>query len=258
MTSSTLPEALPVTVTGSGEPVTVAAHGLGASVAETRPLLSGVRGTRVLYAARGHGGAPLPDEPVTYAALARDLERVADARAATRALGVSMGAGALLSLLERRPKRFSRVVLFLPSALTERRSDAAVARLAALADALDARDAAAVRAWCVDDVPHDLRDHPTTRVWVAARVEHMLASPGVARAVRDLPSSAPVGDPARLRAVTAPVLVVGQEGDDLHPAATARAVAEALPAGELVVYDRPGALFRDRAGLRALISGFLA
>ncbi|MCW2501004.1 MAG: hypothetical protein JWN87_2680, partial [Frankiales bacterium] len=31
-------------VTGSGAPVTVVAHGLGASLAETRPLLSGVAG----------------------------------------------------------------------------------------------------------------------------------------------------------------------------------------------------------------------
>ena len=67
----------------------VAAHGLGASIAETRPLLSGVAGTRVFYAARGHGGSPLPDGPFDYDGLGRDLEQVADASGAARALGVA-------------------------------------------------------------------------------------------------------------------------------------------------------------------------
>ena len=38
-------------VTGSGDPVTVAAHGLGASIAETRPLLSGVAGVLGIFGA---------------------------------------------------------------------------------------------------------------------------------------------------------------------------------------------------------------
>lgn len=63
---------------------------------------------------------------------------MADAHGATQALGVSMGAGALLWLLAREPARFSRVVLLLPAALDGPRTDAAALR------ALDVRDRQAV------------------------------------------------------------------------------------------------------------------
>lgn len=123
-------------VTGSGPPVTVtvAAHGLGASVAETRPLLSGVAGSRVFYSARGHDGS-LP-APFSYRDLGDDLLAVADQHDATRALGVSMGAGALLSLLARAPDRFEKAVCFLSGALDRPRTDDAVRRFAARVDAL--------------------------------------------------------------------------------------------------------------------------
>ena len=244
-------------VTGAGSPVTVAAHGLGASIAETRPLLSGVAGTRVFYAARGHGTSPLPDEPFSYDALGRDLEAVADEHAATRALGVSMGAGALLSLLSRRPDRFERVVLLLPAAVDRPRSDGAVRRLSALAAALDARDPEAVQAAVREEIPADLRDQPVARAYVRTRTAYLLASPGVRAALRGLPAVAPVGDRSRLAAVTAQVLLVAQEGDPLHPAQVARELAAVLPHARLVVFDQPGVVFRERARLREEVSGFL-
>src|SRR5206468_390784 len=105
------PVGLTAVVTGSGEPVTIAAHGLGGSVAETRPLLGGVSGTRVFYAGRGHSG-DVP-APFSYADLGDDLLALADEHEATRALGVSMGSGALLSVLARHPDRFEKVVCFL-------------------------------------------------------------------------------------------------------------------------------------------------
>jgi 3-oxoadipate enol-lactonase len=255
---SSLPEApLEVTVTGAGAPVTVAAHGLGASVAETRPLLSGVAGTRVFPAARGHAGSPLPDGALDYETLARDLEAVADAHAATQALGVSMGAATLLALLQRVPDRFARVVLFLPAALDRPRTDAAVSQLAALTAALDAGDLAAVERAVSAELPPDLRHLPTAQAYVATRARFLLASPGVRRALRDLPALTPVPHRAVLEAVTAPVLVVAQEQDPLHPALVARELAEVLPHAELVVFDRPGAVFRERRRLRSVVSAFL-
>ena len=245
-------------VTGSGSPVTVAAHGLGASVAETRPLLSGVAGTRVFYAARGHGGSPMPDEPFDYDALGRDLEHVADAHGASRALGVSMGAGALLSLLARQPARFERVVLFLPAAVDRPRTDAAVRRVAALAGALDAGDAAAVEALVRDELPPDLLGQPAVEAYVRTRTSYLLASPGVPVALRALPAVVPVDDASRLAAVRADVLLLAQEGDPLHPAQVARDLAAVLPRARLVVFRAPGVVFRERARLRAEVSAFLA
>ena len=249
--------ALAQLVTGSGLPVTVAAHGLGASIAETRPLLGGVEGTRVFYAARGHGDSPLPDGPFDYDVLGRDLEQVADEHAATRALGVSMGAGALLSLLGRCPTRFERVVLFLPAAIDEPRTDAAVRRTAALADALAAGETEAVERLVLEEQPPGLRELPAVRAYARTRAAYLLSSPGVGRALAALPRCTPVSDRGVLSAVTAQVLLLAQEQDPLHPAQVARELAGVLPKARLVVFEQPGALFTERARLRAEIASFL-
>lgn len=248
---------LEVQTTGSGAPVTLAAHGLGASIAETRPLLSGVAGTRVFAAARGHGGSPLPAGPLDYAALAADLLAVAGDAGATQALGVSMGAGTLLRLLSASPDRFERVVLFLPAAIDAPRTDAAVRRLAALADALDSADLAAVEREVLLELPPDLRDSPVARTYVATRARFLRASPGAGRALRELPDVAPVTDRTALAAVSADVLVLAQEDDALHPAQVARELVGVLPRARLAVFDRPGVVFRERARLRTLVSDFL-
>lgn len=240
-------------VTGSGRPVTVAAHGLGASVAETRPLLTGVSGTRVFYAARGHCGDVPP--PFTYADLGADLLAVADEHGATRALGVSMGAGALLSVLSRRPARFERVVLFLPGALDKPRKDDAVRRFAALVDALEHRNLAGVRAFVVAQIPPELRDRAAP--YIDTRATFLLDSPGVAVGVGSLPGVTPVPDRSLLAAVESEVLVLAQEGDPLHPAQVARDVVAVLPKARLVVFDQPGVVLRERSRLRTLITEFL-
>jgi len=209
----------------------------------------------VFAAARGHGATPLGDEPVTYDVLARDLAALADAHGATRALGVSMGAGALLSLLAADPGRFERVVLFLPAALDAPRGDAAARRTAALAAALERRDREAVAACVAAELPGDLG--APAAAYVRARTSFLLASPGVAAVLRALPAQAPVPDRTALSAVTAQVLVLAQEGDDLHPAQLSRELAGVLPHARLVVFDRPGAVFRERARLRDEVVGFL-
>lgn len=220
--------------------------------------MSGVAGTKVLYAARGHGGSPLPAGPFDHDALGRDLELVADEVGATRALGVSMGAGALLSLLARRPDRFERAVLVLPAVLDRSRDDGAVSRLAELADAVDAGDLEEVARRVLDEVPPDLRSAPGVAAYVRERAAYALRSPGLALAARSLPLSPPVADPSRLAAVTAEVLVVGQEGDPLHPAQVSRDVADRLPRARLVVFERPGMLLRERGRLRELVPEALA
>jgi pimeloyl-ACP methyl ester carboxylesterase len=240
-------------VTGSGAPVTVAAHGLGASVAETRRLLSGVAGRRVVYAARGHSG-DVP-EPFTYADLGDDLLAVAAEHGATRALGVSMGAGALLSVLSRHPSRFDKVVLFLPGALDKPRKDDAVRRFAALVAAMGQGDLAGVRRFVADEMPPDLRDRAAS--YIDTRAQFMLDAPGIAVGVASLPAVTPVPDRSVLSAVASEVLVLAQEGDPLHPAQVARDLVAVLPKARLVVFDQPGVVLRERARLRTLITDFL-
>jgi 3-oxoadipate enol-lactonase len=242
-------------VTGSGAPVTVVAHGLGASLAETRPLLTGVPGTRVLLQARGHGASDLPQDP-GYGELAADLSAVADEHGATQAIGVSMGAAALLRLLAGAPARFDRLVLFLPAALDGPRTDAAVRRAAALAGALTAGDRAAVVDAVRLELPRDLTG-PAVDGYVGTRADFLLASPGLPALLAALPGDRPVPYRTALAAVTADVLLLAQEGDPLHPAQVARELAGLLPKATLVVFDRPGVVFRERARVRELISTHL-
>ncbi len=247
----------PLTVTGAGLPVTVVAHGLGGSPADTRPLVSGVPGTRLFPAARGHGGTPLGDGPIDYDVLGRDLEQVADEAAATQALGVSMGAGALLSLMARRPDRFARVVLLLPAAVDRPRDDAAVRSRLDLADALDRGDAEAVAVGVGLELPEDLHAVAGIPQYLAARAAYLLGSPGFSAVVRGLPAAVPVADRSVLAGVATEVLLLAQEGDPLHPAQVARDLAAVLPRARLVVFDRPGAVVRERARLRTLVREFL-
>ena len=245
-------------VTGTGAPVTVVAHGLGASLAETRPLAGGVAGTRVFSPAIGHGATPLGDLPVDYALLAADLAAVLDAHGATQLLGVSMGAAAALRLLTTNPHRLQRAVLLLPPTLDGLASPRPRAAALRLADAIESADAAVIEAELTGDLPADLRDLPAARHYVASRARFLAGSPGVAGVLRGLAGSVAVPDLSALRAVGADVLVVGQEGDPLHPARAARELAATLPRARLVVFDEPGMALRHAPRLRALVGGFLS
>ena len=244
---------------GAGAPVTVVGHGLGASYDETRPLVGGLPGTRVLHRFRGHGeghgDAPLGDGPVSWQVLGRDLLSTADEVGATRALGVSLGAGALLALLAEQPDRFERVVLFLPAALDQARP---VERALALADALETGSEGAVLPLVLDELPLEQRETRAGASYARNRTAFLLGSAGLPGLVRGLAGTAPVADRAVLGGVSADVLVVAQEGDPVHPADVAREVAAALPRARLVVFDRPGVVWHSRARLREELQGFLA
>jgi len=248
--------ALECLATGAGEPVTVFAHGLGQGIAQTRPFGSGVTGRKVFFQFRGHGRSAVPDGHWAYADLARDLRAVADLSGATRAVGVSLGAGALCHLLADHPTRFTRVVLLLPSVLDTPRPTAARERLAALLAAATAGDAAAVAEAVLPEVPPQVRSTPAGWAYLRQRVDQLMRD-GLAPALAALPDEVAVADPSRLREVRAPVLVVATAGDDLHPAAVAERLAAALPRATLHVYDEPGLLWAHRDDLRRRVSTFL-
>ncbi|WP_205752691.1 alpha/beta fold hydrolase [Cryptosporangium phraense] len=236
--------------------MTVFAHGLGGSIADARPLGSGVRGTRVFFSFRGHGASePLPPG-WTYRDLADDLETVADEHRATRALGTSLGAGALTRLVADRPGRFERLVFFLPAALDRPRPADARDRFAALAAALDDGDLDRLAAVVTLEVPEASVGTPAARAYVRQRVE-ALRRPGLVEALRRLPTLTVLPSPDALRAVEAPALVLGCQGDPLHPESVAEHLADALPNAELHIYGAPGVLWNQRSDLRRRISEFL-
>ena len=248
---------LNVVVSGSGTPVTVFAAGLGGTIPETRTLGSGVAGTRVFFDFRGHGGSDAPDEADwSYAALTRDLLAVADATGATRAVGMSMGAAALLGILAAAPDRFERNVFFLPAILDRPRSDVTTGRLGVVAQRIEDGDVGAVAELLATDVPRELRDSPAAASYVRERAAQ-LSGRGVAGLVRALATSRPVPDRVVLAAVGAPCLVIGQERDETHPAQIARELAATLPNARLHLFDQPGGLWAHRGELRRLIPAFL-
>lgn len=243
-------------VSGVGDPVTVFAHGLAGDITGTRPLGSAVAGRRVFFHFRGHGRSDSPPGPWSFGDLAADLRAVADRARATRALGVSMGAGALCRLLADTPDRFERVVLYLPAPLDGVRPPVAVARLERLLAAVASGEAAAVAEAVEAELPPSVRNTPAGWSYLRQRVEQ-LQRDGLAPELETLWPEPAVPDEGRLRLVTGKALVIGCVGDDVHPVAVAERLAGLLPHAALHVYDRPAMLWHSRKELRERISTFL-
>ena len=233
---------------GAGGPVTVFLPGLGGSIDHLRPLGSGVPGTRVFCELSGD------DAPDDFAGLARTFRTVADRFDADRALGVSLGAGALLRILSETPTRFGRAVLYLPSALaavTARRR----AQLSAMVVLAEAGDVHALGVLLGEELPVAVRASRPAMESSRARAER-LSSPEGLRLLNSLAAgAAPVDGP--LREVTTQVLVIAAAGDDVHPVGVAEEITAALPYARLHVFGTPAPLWHSRAELRALVSGFL-
>jgi pimeloyl-ACP methyl ester carboxylesterase len=251
---------LHVVVTGAGGPSTLFVPGLAQSIADTRPFASGVSGTRAFVDLRGHGGsgAPASDDGWTFAGLADDVATAADEVAATRALGVSLGAGALLALLATQPSRFDRVVLALPGAPLEARGAEVLAVTDALAGEVGkgaAADPSEVARLLIGMQPESVRGRADVRLWARRHASEVVRWP-VAGALRHLPRAVALPSLDVLAAVTASVLVLAQRDDPVHPVAAAESLAEALPHAELVVSDVPW-IWGARTALRDTVSAFL-
>jgi pimeloyl-ACP methyl ester carboxylesterase len=248
---------LELVTTGSGLPATVFAHGLAGSIETTRPFGSGVGGSRTFMHFRGHGASAAPGTPWTYTALADELRAVADHVGATQALGVSMGAGALCSLLARTPLRFERLVLVIPAVLDQPRTDDALGRFVEMAQLVDQDDVEGLTALLLESEPVSVRDRPAVRLWCGRQAVAMVQAT-VSPALRTLPTAVPLTDRRVLAAVSAQVLVVAQEQDPLHPVWVAEQIADVLPDARLEVLPPGGILWSHRAWMRELIGGFLS
>jgi pimeloyl-ACP methyl ester carboxylesterase len=234
----------------------VFAHGLAGDIAGTRPLGSAVLGRRVFFQFRGHGRSDAPPGPWTFGDLADDLRAVADRAGATRALGVSMGAGALCRLLAETPDRFERIVLYLPAPLDGVRPEMARIRLERLLAAIESGHAAAVAEAVEPELPNAVRNTPAGWSYLRQRVEQ-LQNDGLAPQVETLWQEPALADESALRSFRGQALILGCHGDDVHPAAVAERLAGLLPNARLHIYDRPAVLWNRRRELRERISSFL-
>jgi pimeloyl-ACP methyl ester carboxylesterase len=80
---------------------------------------------------------------------------------------------------------------------------------------------------------------------------------GTPHAIRGCIDDPPMRDPEAMTRVTAPSLVIGQHGDPVHTAAVAQELAEALPNGELLLFEDRFAMLREVPTLVHRIAAFL-
>jgi pimeloyl-ACP methyl ester carboxylesterase len=249
---------LHVEVEGEGEPVTVFAHGLTNSCMELAAFTPMAPGTKLRFCFRGHAHSGTP-EPGHYrfADFADDLDAVATAYGATRAVGTSLGQGAITHLLGRNPDRFERIVFVLPAALDLRMTDHA--RFDHVADLLETLPVdEAVEAIVAESTRRAEYDEKPWLRELDLFLWQDLNAVGVARSIREITRDTAIADRELLRAVTAPTLILGQEGDEIHPIELARLLVELMPNAELVELGSEDELMGRLPELVTRVAAFLA
>ncbi len=226
---------LHVEVDGSGVPVTVVAHGLTNSCRELSAFTPFLDGTAVRFDFRGHGRSSVPDAgSYGFRDFADDLDAVAAAYGATRAIGTSLGAGAITNLVAREPDRFEKLVLLLPAALDVPLGDHAnYDRIAALLETLD-RDEAIEAILSEGERAAAYERAPWLRELDLLLWQDMNPV-GVARAIREVVRDVALPDRQALCAVEAPTLIIAREGDGIHPVELAHVLVDLMPRAELIV-----------------------
>ena len=249
---------LNVVVEGSGEPVTVFAHGLTNNAEELALFTPALAGTKVRFDFRGHGRSESPpDGSYRFADFARDLRAVSDAYGATRGVGTSLGAGALLRLMVEDRDRYDRVVFLLPAGLDGpfRHRE----RYLPMAEALESGP--------LDEAIEAILAHPERRAayltapWLEAydRANFERINPvGVPRAIREVTLDWPVEDRAVLASLHTPAMIIARGGDEIHAIEVAEIMADLLPNAELIAYPDGAAMFLDVPNLIPRVARFLA
>jgi 3-oxoadipate enol-lactonase len=208
----------------------------------------------VRFCFRGHGHSSAPRQGYRFPDLASDLDVVARTYGATNAVGTSLGAGAIVSLLEHDPARFDRIVMLLPASLDLPFRNPE--RFDAIADLLEAhpKDEAIERILEMGDERYErapwLRELDQA-LWVD------MNPTGVARAIREVMRDISISDRELLRNVEAPVLLICREGDAIHPAALGRILADLLPAAELITFGSEEELIASIPALVERVRAFL-
>jgi len=248
---------LHVEIDGSGDPVTVFAHGLTNSCQELAAFTPFLDGTKVRFDFRGHGRSSVPDAgSYRFVDFARDLDAVASEFGATRAVGTSLGAGAITNLVARRPDRFERLVFLLPAALDVPLGDhedfdrtAQLLESLPTDEAIEAILSSSGRAAAYERAPW-LREFDLL-LW------QDMNPVGVARAIREVVRDVAVTDRDLLRAVHAPTMIICRDGDSIHPAELGRVLAHLMPNTELIVLSGEEELMTSIPMLVGRVKGFL-
>jgi 3-oxoadipate enol-lactonase len=245
-------------VEGEGEPVTVFAHGLTNSCVELAAFTPMLVGTKVRFCFRGHAHSGTPEQGhYRFADLASDVDAVATHYGATRAVGTSLGQGAITHLLGEDPDRFEKLVFILPAALDVHLTD--FERFDRIADLLETLPTDEAIAQIVAGSGHV--DQYDEKPWLRELDMFLwqdLNAVGVARAIRDVTRDVAITDRELLRKVDAPTLILCQEGDELHPLALGEILTDLMPNAELIVIGSEEELFTRLPELIATVDAFLS
>jgi len=251
-----------VQIAGSGQPF-VWTHGFTSSIAGEDALgmdalFRDLPGTRVVrYDARGHGrSAPARDVAAgAWSALASDLLELSGALGLERPVagGASMGTATTLHAAVRAPGAFQALVLVVPPTAWETRKAQADLYLAG-AGLVEARGVEAyveitrkaLQSRLMPGLTPELQERILADM--RARKAEDLARMLRGAAASDLP------DPAALRGLGMPVLVLAIEGDAGHPLSTAERLVELLPNAELRVVADMAALASARGDLARFLT----
>lgn len=250
--------ALHLEADGHGDPVTVFAHGITNSCMELAAFTPFAPGTKVRFCFRGHGhSATAPPDRYRFEDYAADLRAVADEVGATRAVGTSLGAGAITRLLCEDPDRFERLVFILPAGLdTPIVGHPLWTRTAELLESM-AKDEAIAQILRESGRDQNYLENPGLRDFDMLLWQD-LDPVGVARAIRGVVGEVAVPDLALLGRVRAPAIVIARDGDQIHPLALAKRLADALPDAELIELASEEDLFASIPMLIERVSTFLA
>jgi len=231
---------LHVEIDGEGDPVMVVAHGITNSCRELALLTPFVPGTKVRFCFRGHGHSTSPKSGYKFADFARDMRAVADAYGARMAVGTSLGAGVIGTIIQDEPERFDRIVLLLPATLdtldSKTQNRDAVLRTVELVESSSSKEEAIER---IMNEPSRLANYakaPWQRdidyQWLS-----QINMDGTPRAIRELIDDTPLRDRRDLKRIQTPTLIIGRRGDPIHPAEVAEEIAELMPNAELLMFD---------------------
>ncbi|WP_349829573.1 alpha/beta hydrolase [Brevibacterium litoralis] len=256
-----------VSIFGSGDPVTLFAHGFSGAIRDTRPFSSGITGTRALVNLGGHGGRPSPGPDWTYADITPQIARAFDdveeqvGRPVTRALGVSMSAGGLARLVTSRDphaETLQKLVFVLPASWAGFPAHLAARNRQYTADVrrfLSTGDRAGMLEYLLAREPAEVAAMPPAVAWARAKVDALFdtdMSDGAG-----LSTQIAVDDPDAAADFAGEVLVLTHEDDAAHPVEIARDYAAAFTRSHLEVLPEGSILWKGRSDVRRILTEFL-
>ena len=245
---------------GDGAPTTLFIHGFAGSIRDTRPFAVGVTGTRMLMHVGGHGGRPSPGPDWTYETTASQVAQALAGSGATRALGVSMGAGSLARLItDGHPAAagLEKVAFVLPASFDgftaehERFAREWTAQVRAL---LTAGDRAGLVELMVGREDPAVRDSPAVRQFAKQRVDQLFDT-DLADGL-GLATQIAVDHPQAARDFAGDVLILTHEDDNAHPVYIAQKYHAAFPGSRLEVLPPASILWKGAAEVRSIVTDF--